>query len=342
MKTRLFPICTLVASLGAGACATSPEEQARVEVARFVSSELGNLVDAVAALQAAAPMPRADGWRVPEDAMAIDAMKAAWKRTRSAYERVEGAIAVLFSEIDSSFDNRYTVFLDENGADADLFDGENVTGNHAVERILWSAEISPAVIEFESQHAGYQPARFPMNAAEATGFRDGLVGRMRSDAETMRDQFATALVLDDAAAFRGVIGSMAEQLEKVRLASTSQEESRYARYTLTDMRENLVGARATLAAFRAWIEAEGGAQLVAQITSRLDAIRAAYDAIPGDGIPEVPEGFDPIVPSTEHLMTPYGQLYALLTEESDPEREGSAVALMNQAADLLRIPQLAR
>ncbi len=71
-------------------------------------------------------------------------------------------------------------------------------------------------------------------------------------------------------------------------------------------------------------------------------MKAAYAALPGDAIPEVPSGFDPQLPSSADLATPYGMLFGLLEAESDPAHAGSAVSLMNQAADLMKIPQLAR
>ena len=59
-----------------------------------------------------------------------------------------------------------------------------------------------------------------------------------------------------------------------------------------------------------------------------------------NSIPSVPAGFDPTSPSAAALATPYGHLFELLTTESNPDAMGSAVALLDQAADLLRIPEL--
>ena len=342
-RTNLIASFVLPLGLALAACSSSsPEEQAKAQVTQSIKTELDNLVQAMTDLQAAAPAPKATGWVLPDDQAAIDSMKDAWKRSRTSYERIEGAIAVLFTDIDDTFDNRYTAFLDENGPDNDLFDDQDVTGNHAIERILWSQEIPAAVIQFESEHDGYVAARYPMNAQEATEFKTKLCQRAIADVTTMQTQFATAVVLDDAAAFRGVIGSMGEQVEKVKLSATSEEESRYAQHTLGDMRANLEGAQLTLDGFKVWITAENGTDLVDQIQARLDAIKAAYGAIPGDAIPPVPMGFDPNLPSCADLMTPYGQLFQLLSTESDPDHDGSAVQLMDKAADLMKIPQLPR
>ena len=328
-------------ALALGACASaSPEDQAKAQVTASIKAELDSLAASVKAIQAAAPVARTEGWTLAQDQAAIETMKSRWKIGRASYERIEGAIAILFSDIDNTFDNRYTKFLDENGADNNLFDDQNVTGNHAVERILWSNEIPQAVIAFEFEHDGYVAARFPMNAQEATDFKTRLCQKLIDDTVLMQTQFSTAVVLDNAAAFRGVIGSMGEQREKVKLSATSEEESRYAQHTLGDMRGNLEGAQLTFDAFKAWLVAEKGDALSAQIQARLDVVKAAYLSIGGDAIPPVPVGFDPNLPTTADLATPYGMLFTLLDAESDPDHSGSAVALMNQAADLMKIPQL--
>src|SRR4051812_4435484 len=151
-------------------------------------------------------------------------MRNAWRHSRAAYEHIEGAIAVLFPEIDVSLDARYDAFIAV-APDDNLFDAQGVTGVHAIERILWSDQIPARVLAFESALPGYRAAAFPATAAEATAFRDQLVARMLTDAMTMETQFAP-LALDQAAAFRGVIGSLREQVEKAEFAATGEEESR--------------------------------------------------------------------------------------------------------------------
>ena len=114
-------------------------------------------------LQAAAPAPDADGWGPATDATAIAQMKAAWVRGRTAYERVEGVLAPLFPDIDSSIDARYDDFMTQLGGygDSNLFDDQGVTGMHAIERILYANLIPPDVVDFESHLPGYSPAEFP-------------------------------------------------------------------------------------------------------------------------------------------------------------------------------------
>lgn len=333
---RLLPLLALLA-----ACTNDNdkdvdlEAQAVLDVKDLTATELGALADAAVALQSAAPAPDADGWGAGETA----GMESAWKDARVAYERVEGAIAVLFPDLDAATDERYDGFIAE-GPDDDLFDGEHVTGVHAVERIVWADRHPAWVVEFESALPDYTPAAFPADEAQATSFRDGLCQRLVDDTSAMRDQFEP-LALDSAAAFRGVIGSMAEQYEKTALASTGEDESRYAQHTLADMRANLAGGHDIYAAFVPWLSSvEGGEAVHAEIEAGFARVQAGYDAIGGDAIPAVPATWNPDAPSAEDLATPYGQLWTLLSTEADPTLEGSLVERMSAAADLLGIPQL--
>ncbi|MEZ4337025.1 MAG: imelysin family protein [Sandaracinaceae bacterium] len=318
-------------------CADDPETATTLAVKDYVDAELDALYQGALDLQAAAPTPDADGWNATDDAAALAAMRAAWLRTRVAYEHVEGAIAILFPHIDVAIDQRYDGFV-EATPDMDPFDRTGVTGMHAVERILWAGEHPPEVVAFESSILGYEEARFPATEAEARAFRDELLQRLIDDIGTMRDQFAP-LALDPAAAFRGVIGSMIEQHEKVRLAATGEDESRYSQLTLADMRANLAGGRSIYGLFRDWVRgAEGGEALDARVVAGLDRVDAAYAAIDGDSLPPVPDGWNPDDPSAEDLATPYGQLFTLVSEEADPAIAGSLVADMNAAARAIGIP----
>lgn len=311
------------------------EVQAILDVKDLTAQELDNLASAAVAIQSNAPAPDADGWGSGETA----SLEASWKDARLAYERVEGAIAVLFPDLDAATDERYDGFIAE-GPDDDLFDGDHVTGVHAIERIVWADRHPSWVVEFESGLPNYTPAAFPATADEATRFRDGLCQRLVDDTADMRDQFEP-LALDSSAAFRGVIGSMAEQYEKVLLASTGEDESRYAQFTLADMRGNLSGGRDIYEAFAPWVIAQdGGADIDADIRAGFDRVEAGYDAISGDAIPAVPDTWNPDAPSEADLATPYGELFTLLSTEADPTIDGTLVERMTAAADLLGIPQL--
>jgi iron uptake system component EfeO len=303
-----------------------------------IDEQLGLLADAAVALQAAAPAADDDGWNRADDAAAVAAMETGWKKARVAYERVEGAIAVLFPDLDAATDERYDGFI-EAGADDNLFDGDGVTGIHAIERIVWSDRIPAHVLAFEEALPNSSPAAFPTTAQEAGDFKEALVARLVTDTARMRDDFAP-LALDPSAAFRGVIGSLEEQREKVALASTGEDESRYARHTLADMRANLLGGQTTWGHFSASVTDAGGADVVTRVEAGFARVQAAYDDLDGDAIPAVPSTWNADAPSADDLATPYGRLFTLLSTEADPDNADNLVSAMNAAADLLGIPQL--
>lgn len=313
---------------------SDPETQAILDVKEYTEEELHALNAAALRIQAAAPTRAAD-WTSGD----LGTLEAAWRDARVSYERTEGPIAVLFPELDAATDERYDGFIAE-GADTHLFDGEGVIGVHGIERIVWAGRHPPDVVAFESALPNYLPAAFPANDTEATAFRDELCQRLVDDTNTMHEEFEP-VALDSAAAFRGVIGSMAEQYEKVNLALTGEDESRYAQHTLGDMRANLEGGRAIYDAFHPWIDAEGGEAVDAEIDAGFERVEAAYAAISGDAIPPVPATWNPDDPSEAELATEYGQLWLLLSTEADPTIAGSLVERMGAAADLLGIPQFA-
>lgn len=313
--------------------AEDPEAAAILAVKDETTVQLQALAQSALDIQQNAP--GLAGWTAGD----TTAIEASWRDARVAYERVEGAIAVLFPDLDAATDERYDGFLAE-GPDDDLFDGEHVTGVHAIERIVWAGRHPAEVVAFESALPYYTAAVFPASEEEASRFRDELCGQLVIDTATMRDDFGP-VALDAAAAFRGVIGSMAEQYEKVALAATGEDESRYAQHTVGDMRANLAGGRAVFDAFVPWIQTtEGGDALIAEIEAGFDRVQAAYDDVPGDAMPAVPPTWNPDAPSDADLATPYGQLFLLLSEEADPTISGSFVERLGAAADQLGIPQL--
>lgn len=315
-----------------------PATQATLDVKAYLTREMIALERAGRELREAAPAPDADGWNARDDAAAVQRMRSAWGRMRDAYEHIEAGVVVLFPETDVAIDGRFETFA-EGGRDRDPFDGDGVTGMHAVERILWADSVSPQVLAFERslrEGAVFFAPSFPRDARAATAFRDGLVRRLLADIAAMRAAFAP-LALDPAAAYRGVVSSMREQHEKVDLAATAEEESRYARRTLADMRANLAGGRALLACFRPWLRAAGHEAEATALDARLAEINARYDALPGDTLPPVPEGWNPDAPTPAHRATPYGALHTFLGAEADPDRAGSLAARMVRAGQLLGI-----
>jgi len=307
-------------------------------VKAYVTSELDLLVAAALELQTLAPAPDDDGWNPDADGDAVSSMKTAWRDCRISYERVEGAIAELFPDLDASTDERYDGFIEE-AADSNLFDDEGVTGVHAIERILWSDAVTEVVEDFESSLGNYVEPAFPATEAEATDFKMSLAQRLVDDTELMKTQFEP-LALDPTFAFGGVIGSMEEQLEKVNLAASGEDESRYAQHTLSDMRANLEGGHEIFDAFEPWLVAEGEQAIIDRVHAGFDRISAAYDAVDGDAIPEVPEDWNADAPAADDLATPYGEIWQLLATESDAENPDSLVTAMFAASDALGLPRL--
>jgi iron uptake system component EfeO len=341
VKRLLLAVLVLACGSEAPAPVAAPEQQATLEVKRYVDAQVAELSRSTQAICAAAPEPDADGWSLESDRERVEAMRAAWRRSRAAYERVEGAIAILFPETDLAIDSRYEHVV-ELRADASPFDGEGFVGLHAIERILWSSSISPAVDRFERALAHYTPPRTPQTEAEARAFREQLCARLVRDVHAMEQSLAP-IALDPATAWRGIVGSVEEQVEKVLLGATGQDESRYAGTTLADMRANLEGGRAVLAAFAPMIEAHPPCVARrAQIEARLVALEHAYRAAGENALPAVPDGFDPDAPTEAALATPYGRLFDLLSTASDPLTEGSLAAMLRQTGQDMGIAPLAR
>lgn len=334
MSRRLLPLALLFTA----AC-HSPQDQALLDVKQYIQTNLDSLDTAVVALQRDAPAPDADGWNATQDAAAVQKMKADWKQARTAYEHVEGAIAILFPDLDVSTDARYDDFI-ATDPDNDLFDDQGVTGIHAVERILWSDSVPPKVAEFEKGLPYYVAPAFPANDTQAREFKEKLLQRLVDDVKTMKSQFGP-LALDTAAAYRGVIGSMNEQVEKANKAASGEEESRYAQYTLADMRANVDAGVSIYAAFKPWLLSKsGGKDLDTKISAGFKRIQDHYATLSGDSLPEVPNTWSSDHPSDQDLATPFGQLYQVLAAESDPARDGSLVSAMEASADVLGIPRL--
>lgn len=338
---RIHHALLVCAGLAAGCGSPPPREQALTGTKAYIGKNLDALAQAAQALADAAPAGGANGWDPAADRPAIETMKARWRDARIAYESIEGAIAVLFPDLDITTDERYDGFLSV-APDDDLFDDQGVTGVHAIERILWSDAIPDKVVRFESTLPGYQPARFPQTPAEAQAFKTQLCRRLVDDVRTMKSQFGP-LALDPAAAYRGVIGSMTEQVEKADKAATGEEESRYAQFTLADMRTNVSAGIAIYDTFKPWLlSTAGGADSDRQIADGFARLQAAYGALDGDALPPVPDDWSSVTPSPSDLATPFGKLYATVQLESDPAEDGSLVSAMARSADLLGIPQLAQ
>jgi len=303
-----------------------------------IGDDLAALVQAARDLQTAAP---SHAWSATTDAAAITAMREAWKRTRVAYEHVEGATAPIFGDLDVTMDARYDDYLVLTGAagDTNLFDATGVTGMHGIERILYAPDIRPEVIAFERSLPGYQPAAYPRTAEEAAGFKNLLVGKLVDDASALHAAWQPAAI-DIGAAYQGLVGLMNEQKEKVNLAATGEEESRYANLTLFDLRNNLEGTRKVYEQFRPWIQSKAAAgDSDTTIQTRFTALAALYAKTPGDSLPAVPGDWSADQPTPANLATPFGVLWQTVRDDVDPGKAGSVVFEMNKIATMLGFPE---
>jgi iron uptake system component EfeO len=347
MKVGTLVVVGALGLAGAG-CGSDPTEQEKVASAMQTSlvARLTTLHDSAVALQAAAPAPTGRGWDKDMDAQAFTDMKAAWIMARQAYEHVEGATAPVFSDLDISMDERYDGFLASLGAmgDQDLFDDKGVTGMHAIERILY-ADVTPAtVVTFEKALPGYVPAAWPATEAQATEFKTKLCAKLVSDSKMLLDKW-TPKQIDISSSFGGLVGLVNEQQEKVNLAATGAEESRYSQRTMADLRDNLDGTTVIYGLFSDWLKTKpaagglpSGADVDASITTGLGNLKTLYGTVPGDAIPQPPVTWSAEAPSAADLATPFGMLYENVHAAVDPKAAGSLVVEMNDGATLLNIP----
>lgn len=330
----------LALMLCVAACGSSDPDY-KVEVVSqmhdSIAADLADLIQAAKDLQAAAPTGH--GWDATTDAAALAAMRDAWKRTRIAYEHVEGATAPIFPDEDYTMDARYDDYLTTLGVagDPDAFDGAGATGMHSIERILYANEIPQAVVDFESTLPGYREAKFPTNASEAMEFKTGICQKLIDDAQKLHDEWTPAAI-DIGAAFQGLIGLMNEQKEKVNLAATGEEESRYAQLTLFDLRNNLEGTTKIYDFFQPWIQSKNR-EPDDKIQLGFTDLKTLYDANSGDAMPTVPTTWSSDSPSATDLATPFGKLWQGVHIAVDPAANGSVVYEMNEVAKMLGFPE---
>ena len=301
----------------------TPRARATREVDRYVDTEARALVRAAEALCA--------------EGAGLETRRAHWREARVHYERIEGAIAVLFPETDADVDGRYEHVV-ELREDRDALDGEGFIGMHAIERVLFADTIPEPVRAFEGALVHHAPAVLLAPADEAR-LREGLCARLVRDLSAM-EAALDPVALDPETAWRGVLGSIEEQAEKVRLGTTGQSESRYAQHTLADMRANLEGGRAVLEAFATELEGlPDGPERLRRLREGFARLEEAYRAHPGDDLPEPPPGFDPDHPSEDSA---YGRLFVLLARESDPSAEGALANEVREAGRAMGIAELGR
>jgi iron uptake system component EfeO len=346
MRNSIWLLASVMVACCACQSAAVRDEQARAAVSVAMKKLLQNEIDVwlqeSRTLQAAAPLPSGRGWDETQDAEGLKQMREHWHRSRTAYERIEGAIAPLFPESDLATDARYDDFLSVLGPDGDrdAFDSEGVIGMHAIERILWAQQIPSEVLDFEKGVPGYRVAAYPKDESEARAFKTKLAARMVSDVAALRAQIVP-LELDVAFVFRGLLDLAAEQAEKVDRAATGQEESRYAQTTLEDLRDNRKGCEDAYRLFRPWLmQHENGAAIDAKVQAAFVRLAATYDSISGHAIPRPPANMSRLEPSAEHLRTPFGVLFQHVRRESDDAFPGSLRASLLEVAQALELPKV--
>ena len=343
-------------SLGAG-CSSKPSDETAYREAVIVGmrtsfiTDLGNLVSYSQMLQTAAPAPTGRGWDATADADAIAAMKVAWAGCRAAYEHIEGATAPRVPGIDEAIDSRYDDLLAAlPDGDSYLFDDLGVTGMHALERILYSNVTPARVVGYEATLPGEVASAFPGTAQEASDFKTKLIGKQIRDAQALQTGWQNIEIYDLGAAFQGLISLMNEQQEKVDKATTEQDESRYSQTTMRDLRDDLTGTRRIYGLFQPWIQsksavaldagaAQDGKAIDAAVEAGFATLQALYDAVEGDAIPQPPDTWSGVNPTTADLATPFGTLYEGVHQAVDPNQPSSIVAQMNAAAMRLGFPQ---
>jgi iron uptake system component EfeO len=265
-------------------------------------------------------------------------MKDAWDSTRYYWERVESTLGDSFPLLDVSMDSRYEDLLAANsGQDSDLFDGAGVTGMHAIERILY-APGSPEVAAYEMSLLGYVPAAWPVDAQQAASFKTGLCQRLVDDSKGLLDQWGTRAI-DLPTVFRGLTGLMDAQFEKVGLAVSHKEESRYSQKTMMDLRWNLKGTQEIYGLFMPWLGTKDfGTMLNNAVRRSFDGLEQTYSHVLGDAIPPPPSTWlDP--PTVDDQQSSFGQLYEAVRLGVDPSRPDSAVDALNHVARALALPE---
>ena len=330
---------------GGSDAAVLTDDQYRAQVVQAMHdallTDINGQLAAAQAIQSAAPTSLA-GW---SDSSQLDAMKNAWLQGRNSYEHSEGAIAPLFPDIDRSIDARYDDFLASSpGGDADLFDDQDVTGMHGIERILYVAQTPGNVVTFESTLPGYKAAALPATEQEATEFKTKLCAKLVTDVTELQTQWQPASI-NIAIAFQGLVALMNEQREKVNKAASSEEESRYSQRTMADLRDNLDGTKTVYALFQPWLlskksddPTKDGVTIDGKIQAGFQRLNDAYSQVQGDAIPAVPPTWSSEQPSASDLQTPFGQLYSHVHDAVDPNTDGSIVFEMNAVASLLGFP----
>ncbi|HEX3481707.1 MAG TPA: imelysin family protein [Kofleriaceae bacterium] len=329
-RALLPAACCVLAGLAGCMEKTDADFRAEVTAAMHtaMTQNLADIVQAARELQATAPL---HGWNVVSDAAAIAKMRDTWKRMRVSWEQVEGAVAPMFPKFDTAMDSRYEDLLDATGPDPYLFDASGVIGMHAIERILFAPVTRPEVVTYERGLTGYKQSAYPATDNEAIAFKTQLVQRLIDDATELQSRWQPGDV-DIVTCYQGMVRLMNEQQDKVQLAATGAEESRYSNITLADLRNNLTGTHQAYDLFRDWIHSKSSAVSSDQmVQDQFSSLHNAYAVTPGESLPAAPPGWDPSDPSDSD----FGKLWQQVHDSVDPDSQGSVVFEMSRIAELL-------
>ncbi|TFC00067.1 MULTISPECIES: iron uptake system protein EfeO [unclassified Cryobacterium] len=206
-------------------------DTANANYASYVKDQIGQLVTGTAAFAAA--------YTAGDD----DTARGLYAATRAHWERVE-TVAESFGDLDPKLDLR----------EADLEEGQDWTGWHAIEKDLWPTEAE----------AGF--AAYP--AAE----RARLAGLLVTDTATLNEK-VQPLTFTLSQQTNGAIGL----LDEVASGKVTGEEEVWSHTDLWDFQANVDGARVLYAGVRD-VLVQKDAALAATLDTRFTALQSLLDA----------------------------------------------------------------
>ncbi|HEV7949534.1 MAG TPA: iron uptake system protein EfeO [Glaciihabitans sp.] len=178
-----------------------------------------------------------------------DAARALYAPTRVFWERIE-TVAESFGDLDPRMDLR----------EADLEEGQEWTGWHAIEKDLWPAEAEEGFVAYTSDK------------------RQALASQLVEDTNTLYAQVQNLeFTLDQQA--NGAIGL----LDEVATGKVTGEEEFWSHTDLWDFQANIDGAKVLYAGVRDILQSKD-AELTAQLDTEFDSLQQLLDAQrSGDG-----------------------------------------------------------
>jgi len=245
-------------------------EVANTNYAAYVRDQVAQLVTGTSAF--------ADAYLAGDD----DTARSLYAGTRAHWERVE-TVAESFGDLDPQLDLR----------EADLEEGQDWTGWHAIEKDLWPAEA-------EAGFTAYTPAQ-----------RENLATLLVADTATLNDEVQD-LTFTLSQQTNGAIGL----LDEVATGKVTGEEEFWSHTDLWDFQANIDGAKVLYAGVRD-ILLEEDADLAAELDTEFDQLQVLLDAQRvGDGFTLytdlTPEEIKAFADQVNALGEPLNQLTATL------------------------------